>query len=291
MILSIIMALMVAFLWSIGEVNYSELSKSTDNHNVYFYQYLARSIIYLFVVIILKPISFTRFSYSHFMVFLPIILCDLFASYVVNIAVSNGKLSVVSPIMAAYPILDIILGISILKEQVSLLELILVTSISISILVLTTTQTKSSRAPHPIKGIIFSIIYMILIALSTFLEKTAYMDNFEVFELYYYKGIIYFFTSLFFMSIVNQNKKKIRINKDIIKGTAIVPLGNVVYSFALNIGTISIISPISSMYSVITNYISRKILKEKTTLIENLCISIILFSTIALITISAKHIK
>lgn len=291
MILSIILSLIVAILWSTGEVHYSELSKKTDNHNVYFYQYLARSIIYLFVVVILKPTSFTTFSFNHLLIFLPIILCDLFASYVVNIAVSNGKLSVVSPIMAAYPILDILLGLIILKEKITLIELLLVIAISISILVLTATQTKSSKAKNPIKGIIFSIIYMILIALSTFFEKTAYIGNHEVFELYYYKGIIYFFTSLYFMSIVNKRKKKIRINKEIVAGTAIVPLGNVVYSFALNLGSISVISPISSMYSVITNYISRKILKEHTSFIENLCISIILFATIALITISAVSIK
>ena len=38
MIIGIVLALIVAILWSIGEIEYSKLSKKEDSSNVYFYQ-------------------------------------------------------------------------------------------------------------------------------------------------------------------------------------------------------------------------------------------------------------
>lgn len=287
MIISIILALTVAIFWSLGEVNYSKLSKSTDSHNVYFYQYMARTIIYLSVVLFLKPVSFTTFSLNHFIIFLPVIMCDLFGSYVINIAVKNGKLSVVSPIMAAYPIIDILFGIIILNEKISILELILVMIITISIIILASTQKIENKKEHPTIGIFFAIVYMILIAMSTFFEKNAYIGNLQIFELYYYKGIIYFFTSLYFLYKVKKYGKVKRLNKEIVKGTAITSIGNVLYSFSLTLGNISIIAPISSMYSVFSNYMSRKVLNEKPSTKDNLCIFAIIICTLILITLTA----
>ena len=63
----------------------------------------------------------------------------------------------------------------------------------------------------------------------------------------------------------------------------ITPIGNVLNSFALNIGNVVIVTPVSSMYSVLTNFLSRKILKEKLSVKESIFISLILISTILLI--------
>lgn len=144
MILGLVFAILVAIFWSIGEVTYTKLSNKVERENVYFYQYLFRSIIYLAVVIIFDIGLFKTFDFSHLLVFLPIILCDLVASYVVNIAVRNGKLSVVSPIMAAYPIIDILLGIVLLKEKISLLEIGLATIITLAIVVLARSEKKTN---------------------------------------------------------------------------------------------------------------------------------------------------
>ena len=76
-----------------------------------------------------------------------------------------------------------------------------------------------------------------------------------------------------------------RPNKEIIQGTAITPIGNVLNSFALHFGNIVVVTPISSMYSVLTSYISRKVFKEKLMLNESICISLILICTILLIII------
>lgn len=286
MFLGILFAILVAVFWSLGEISYSHLSRNLDRANVYFYQYLTRAVLYLLVVVIFNISLFTQFNFDHFYVFLPIITCDLFASYVINIAVSNGKISVVSPIMAAYPIVDILLGILLLKEKIGVLELVLSGIIATSIVLLAKSQKKSRKSPHPLKGIIFAGIYMLLVAFSIYFEKTAYIGDFSVYELYFYKGIVYLLTSGFFMLIIGVTPVKIKKpNLEIMKGTGITPLGNILNSFALSFGNMIIVTPISSMYSVLTNFISRKVLKEKISFIESVCISLILLCTISLIII------
>ena len=284
MVIGLILAMLVALFWSLGEISYSHLARSLDRANVYLYQYLTRSLLYLTVVIICDVGLFGRFSFDHFLVFLPIILCDLFGSYVINIAMSNGKLTVVSPIMAAYPIIDILLGIALLKERISLPEILLSIVIAISIIVLASRQKKTKSAPHPIKGIIFSVIYMLLVAFSIYFEKNAYMGEFHVYELYFYKGLVYLLTSGLFMLIIGVAPVKLkRPNKEILMGTGITPLGNIMNSFALNFGNMVIVTPISSLYSVITTFISRKVLKEKMSYVESICVTLILSCTLLLI--------
>lgn len=284
MFLALFFALLVAFFWSIGEISYSRLAKNLDRANVYLYQYLARSVIYLTVVLIFNISQFTTFNLDHFKVFLPVIICDWLGSYVINIAMSNGKLSVISPIMASYPIVDIMLGLILLKESIGIVEILLSIVIATSIIYLATIQKKTKKAPHPLKGIIFAVIYMLFVAFSVFFEKSAYVDNFPVYELYYYKGLIYLITSIFFMSVVGITPVKLKKpNKEILMGSGITPIGNVLNSFALNFGNMIIVTPISSMYSIITNFISRKVLKEKISIKERICISLIIVCTIILI--------
>ena len=286
MFLGIIFAIFVALFWSLGEISYSRLSRNLDRANVYFYQYLTRAILYLAVVVIFNISLFTQFNFDHFFVFLPIITCDLFASYVINISVSNGKLSVVSPIMAAYPVVDIFLGLILLKEKIGIPEIVLSTIIAISIITLTRKQKKTKSAPKPLKGIIFALCYMLLVAFSIYFEKTAYIGDLTVYQLYFYKGIVYLLTSGFFMLLIGVTPVRLKKpNMDIIKGTCITPIGNILNSFALSFGNIIIVTPISSMYSVITNFLSRKVLKERLSLVESICIGSILLCTLALIVI------
>ena len=158
MLLGLFFALLVAIFWSLGEISYSRLVRNVDRANVYLYQYLTRSVLYLLVALIFNASLFGSFSFDHFFVFLPIIACDLFASYVVNIAVANGKLSVVSPIMAAYPIIDIFLGLIIFKESIGVVEILLSIVIASSIVMLASRQKKTKNAPHPLKGVIFHCV-------------------------------------------------------------------------------------------------------------------------------------
>ena len=284
MVIGIILSIIVAILWSLGEVSYSKMSKKYDKANVFMYTYLFRAIIYMFVVFLFKRTLYGSIDVNTFIVILPIILCDLFASMVINIAVFNGKLTVVSPIMAAYPVLDIVLGFFLLDEGISIVQLVLVGLICLSIIILTMSQKKSEHAPHPIKGILFAIVYMLLVACSTYFEKTIYLNSFTVYDLYYYKGMVYTVVSVIFGMIVIVSPVKMqKPNFSIIKGNCLAPIGNIVYSFALNFGAMSIVATISSLYSVLTNIVSRVFLKEKINIKERICIGTIIVSTFLLV--------
>jgi uncharacterized membrane protein len=125
---------------------------------------------------------------------------------------------------------------------------------------------------------------MFLTAFSSYFEKDAYLSNLSVYDLYYYKGMVYFIASMFFLTVVGVSKVKLKKpTKDIILGTAIIPIGNVFYSFALKFGNMMIVTPVSSIYSVISNIGSRRVLKEKITYLERICIALIMISTFTLI--------
>lgn len=53
-IIGIIIAIIVAILWSLGEVDYAKVAKKYNNINVYLYTFFLRSIIYLGVVFIFR---------------------------------------------------------------------------------------------------------------------------------------------------------------------------------------------------------------------------------------------
>ena len=281
--LGIIFALIVVIFWSLGEANYSKITKNYKRNTIYFYTYFIRTILYLLVVLIFKSSLFGTFNINILAWILPIILCDLVASLVINIAVYNGKLSIVSPIMAAYPSVDILFGLLILKEKILPIQIILCFIINIAIIVLVHNVTKGRKARKPVKGINFAVLYMLLIALSTFFEKYAYNESISVYQLYYYKGIIYGGASILFFIIAIFKKGIRRPNRKIIKGCGYTPIGNIFYSFALSVGDISIVAPISSMYAVVTHFISRFHLKEKINIVEKICIYIILIATFWLI--------
>ena len=137
------LALLVAILWAFGEVEYTKISKKIDRANIYFYQFFIRTIVYFSTVLIFNASIITSFNIDKLFVFLPIILCDLLASCVVNFAVVNGKLSVVSPIMASYPALDILFGLIILGEKIDFLTIIFVNVIAVSIIILFSLVQKS----------------------------------------------------------------------------------------------------------------------------------------------------
>ena len=159
--------------------------------------------------------------------------------------------------------------------------------ITLAIIILAKNQKETKKVPHPEKGILFSIFYMLLAGLSIYFEKSIYISNFTVYDLYYYKGMIYICTSLFFaITIFRTSTKMKRPNYDIIKGCGLTPIGNVLDSFALNLGSMTIVTPISSLYAVITNFISRFYLKEKVTILEKFCIATIILSTLILIVLT-----
>lgn len=104
---SILVAILVAILWAVGEVYMAKDSVSKNRRVIIFYQYLGMSILYFGTVLILSPSTFSTFSWSRFFRFMPAALANIIGMVFYTKAIKSGKLSVVSPVMAAYPIINV----------------------------------------------------------------------------------------------------------------------------------------------------------------------------------------
>jgi len=51
-----------------------------------------------------------------------------------------------------------------------------------------------------------------------------------------------------------KDKKAPNPTKEILKGCGLTPIGNVCYSLALSLSNMSVVAPISSLYTVINKY-------------------------------------
>lgn len=284
-VIGIFISIIVAILWAYGEVHYTKATSDTGRKNLLFYQYLIASILYFIVVLILKPDLFFSFSVDKFILVAPIAVINMFGAYLSYLALSNGKLSIVSPIMAAYPIIDIALAVLFLKENISTYQIIASILITISIVVLSfSTDISKSTKKKRLIGIIAAITYMIIIALSTYFEKNIYVNNYSMYDIFYYSGIIYLIGSVVIYIIMIITKDKLKaLNLNTFIGNGCTNLGNLLSSVALYFGNLAIVTPIMSLYTVLTNYLSRTILKERVSLRQSICICIIILSTLFIV--------
>lgn len=133
---SILVAILVAILWAVGEVYMAKDSVSKNRRVIIFYQYLGMSILYFGTVLILSPITFSTFSWSRFFRFMPAALANIIGMVFYTKAIKSGKLSVVSPVMAAYPIINVFLGFFILKEDVGMISFLAAICITVAIVVM-----------------------------------------------------------------------------------------------------------------------------------------------------------
>lgn len=74
---SILVAILVAILWAVGEVYMAKDSVSKNRRVIIFYQYLGMSILYFGTVLILSPSTLSTFSWSRFFCFMPAALANI----------------------------------------------------------------------------------------------------------------------------------------------------------------------------------------------------------------------
>ena len=161
---SILVAILVAILWAVGEVYMAKDSVSKNRRVIIFYQYLGMSILYFGTVLILSPSTFSTFSWSRFFRFMPAALANIIGMVFYTKAIKSGKLSVVSPVMAAYPIINVFLGFFILKEDVGMISFLAAICITVAIVVMSFLQTKGTSQGKALNiGLVAAVIYMIIV--------------------------------------------------------------------------------------------------------------------------------
>ena len=282
---SILVAILVAILWAVGEVYMAKDSVSKNRRVIIFYQYLGMSILYFGTVLILSPSTFSTFSWSRFFRFMPAALANIIGMVFYTKAIKSGKLSVVSPVMAAYPIINVFLGFFILKEDVGMISFLAAICITIAIVVMSFLQTKGTSQGKALNiGLVAAVIYMIIVAFATYLEKWAYVDGLTLMDCFYYFGICYLLSAIGVLTYLKLKKISFhKITKDTVLGIGGTDFGNLLSSVALYGSSMSVVTPIMAMYTVLTNYLSRSILKEKLSFWQSICIAIIILCTLLIL--------
>ena len=285
---SILVAILVAILWAVGEVYMAKDSVSKNRRVIIFYQYLGMSILYFGTVLILSPSTFSTFSWSRFFRFMPAALANIIGMVFYTKAIKSGKLSVVSPVMAAYPIINVFLGFFILKEDVGMISFLAAICITVAIVVMSFLQTKGTSQGKALNiGLVAAVIYMIIVAFATYLEKWAYVDGLTLMDCFYYFGICYLLSAIGVLTYLKLKKISFhKITKDTVLGIGgyLEPdFGNLLSSVALYGSSMSVVTPIMAMYTVLTNYLSRSILKEKLSFCQSICIAVIILCTLLIL--------
>ena len=284
--ITIILALVVAFMWGAGEI----FDKKATNHynaiNVLVHSYIFEIISFLLFTLVTDINAFTRFNLEIFKYIAPLFVFSICLGNVFYLcAIKYGNLSIVSPILASDPIYVILIGIFLFHEDVSIDKLIPLIIIVASICALNFIGSKTKEKVKK-TAIIFASAYAFVTAIVTTLEKSTYLSGFKIADFYFHYSLLLIL--LVIILLIYMKIKHIKFekpNKDIFISNSLNRVGYFVHSYLLSTSYVSIITPITGLYSVVTHILAIKILKEKLSLKQSICVFLIIISTIVLLLI------
>jgi len=282
--IQILLALVCALLWGLAEFYYKKNSETHKTTSILLYRYIFQVIVYILLILVIDINAFTRFDIKIYKFLLPFFLCSSVIGQVLYlISVKSENLSIVSPIMASDPVFIILIGLILFKEKISIIALIALAIICISICALNFVNSDTKKKTKKI--IIFSAsLYAFVTALSTTFEKSVYLSGYTVADLYFhYIFLILIAIIVNFIYLKIKHEKLEKISKNLILGFTFNQSGYILYSYLISVSYISLIAPITGLYSVITYFLATRVLKEKLSLFQKIFIYLILISTIVLL--------
>ncbi len=185
------------------------------------------------------------------------------------LAVKYASVSTVAPIRKGNTVVTLMLGILILKDNWTFLQLLFSTILIILTILLVKGENSKTDSPA-IKGIIAAYGFVIFNGISGFLNK-LYINIFHdpLIVVFYYglMGLILVLLYCLFTNNLNKlNIKTINLKKYFFLHSALDLGANLCQRFSLIDGQVSTVSVITSSSIVITILASRFILKEKISL-------------------------
>ncbi len=285
---TIIIALMIAFIWGFSEICYKRATNKYNSMNVLMHSYLFEILVYLLFALIVDASAFTRFNPRIFIYIAPMFLLSVGLGNIFYLySIKHGNLSIVSPILASDPVYVILIGMFLFHENISIYELIPLIIICAGICAL---NFVSSKTKEKVKktAIFFASCYALIVAITTTLEKSVYLSGFNLADFYLSNAILLVLAVIVLATIMKIKHIKLeKPDKDILLSNVLSRGGYFLHSYLLTTAYISIVSPLTGLYSVVTHILAVKILKEKLTLKQNICVSLIIISTIVLLIFSS----
>lgn len=235
--------------------------------------------IMILISLITYPEFITKLNIIDMIKMLPGIIIQSIGFYCAVSATKYGKVAITSSIQKARVVVTFILGIIILKENCTILQLVVSTILVVlSIMVAKNKDDNISKIDKNLeqKAIMYSYAFVLFNGISNFINK-IYVAEYQspLYVVFNYAIII--MVGIFAYCLVTKqwnyiDIRKMNSKKYFILQSILDALSSIFDRFALLDGNVSLISVISTSSIVITIFASRFILKEKITLKKYLMI-------------------
>ena len=233
---------------------------------------LSYHLIMIVVSMITNPEFITKLNVADMINMFPGILMQSIGFYCMISATKYGKVAITSSISKTKVVVTFFLGIIILKENCTLLQLI-VSAILVILSIMVSKDEKNTKSQMnkklKQKAIMYSYGFVLFNGVSNFLNKIYVTESQSpMYVVFNYAVIIIIGLFLYCLFTKNWNYldiRKINAKKFFILQVLLDVSSSIFNRFALLNGNVSIISVISTSSIVVTILSSRLILKEKVT--------------------------
>lgn len=233
---------------------------------------LSYHLIMIVVSMITNPEFITKINIVDMINMLPGILMQSIGFYCMISATKYGKVAITSSISKAKVVVTFLLGIIVLKENCTLLQLFVSTILVILSIMVAKNKTDSKKQIDKKleqKAIMYSYGFVLFNGISNFLNK-IYVTEYQnpMYVVFNYAVIIIIGLFIYCLFTKNWNYldiRKINAKKFFILQALLDASSSIFNRFALLDGNVSIISVITTSSIVVTILSSRFILKEKIT--------------------------
>ena len=297
----LIFATITVLLWGTSETIFKKVS-NIEKHSVL--KLISCNGIMLGVcALIFMLITRTEMHFNILLTYLPISLIYIASMFCTYKAMTLVKVSILSPLQNSSCAITTILCVLILKQQVSIVQIIAIITIIICMILLSINKDEVLRIESGnkeedeknakrayllyLKGIFFALGYWFLDGIGSFMDDYTLEANLSAEQVIIAFSFIYCFIGII-TSIVLKFKEKdykiINVKENKLKwlGTFIETVGQYTYIYAFAFGDAVLASPYIAAYSIVTVILSRIFLKEKLKKKQYALISLILIAMITL---------
>ena len=201
--------------------------------------------------------------------------------YYVALDMKFSKISIVSPITGAVPIITVLLAVIFLNEKFHILAAFGIASVIFGSILL---GIKELEEKYNKRIYLISFLCMILWSVGDVLAKVSIDVSSHIYFMLLYFVIGFIIWNLYY---VTYSKKIMTSNERAKEGitygvlsVALFTLGSIFIYLAFESGLVSLVSPITNGYPILTVVIAHSFLNERLTINQKIAITLFIFGTI-----------
>ena len=292
----IIFAVITVVLWGTSETIFKSVSNEETDSVLKLISY--NGIVLGICAVVFMVITKTNINLNIILTYLPVSIIFITSMFFTYKAMKFIKISIISPLQNSSCAITCLLCVVLLKQELSIIQLIAIISIVIGIILLSINKSeidKSNDIKNYIVGILFALGYWLLDGIGSFLDDYTLDETLTAEQLIIAFSFIYCIigiVSFIILKIKNRNLENIYLTKAMPKlidkkliGTLIETVGQYTYIYTFAFGEAALASPFISAYSIVSLVLSRIFLKEK---LNKKQYGLILLILLGLITLSIE---